>query len=99
MVFTIQGDSSQKNKDSRTGYLGPECHGFAVGVGYQIRLYSGIEDFQNNECDPVKHFCHGKMKDEKIGEVFPNQFASGHDKQNEEVTGQSESQENRVKYQ
>jgi len=89
VVFTIQGDSSQKNKHNCTRYVGPECHGFAIGVGYQIGLYSGIEDFQNNECDPVKHFCQGKMKYVKIGDVFLNQLASGHDEQNEEVTSQS----------
>jgi len=89
VVLAIHGDSSQKDKDSRTRHLRPEFHGFAVGVGYQIGLYSGIKDFQNNECDPVKHFCHGKMKYVKIGDVFPNQLASGHNEQNEEVTGQS----------
>lgn len=39
------------------------------------------------------------MKYVKIGEVLSYQLASSHDKAHEEVTGQSQRQENWVKYQ
>lgn len=68
-------------------------------VGYQTVVYHRREDAQNRQHYSVNDFSHREMKYVKIGEALPCHLASGHNITYEEIAGQSQNQENRVKYQ